>query len=460
MELNQLLYDFFDVDKAAYANVNITGICTDTREVKEGDLFILQKGEHFDSHDKYKELEHLVSAFISEREIDTSLPYFVVNDANDVIGPIAAKFYGNPTKSMVNIAITGTNGKTSVASIISHILQGHQKSVGLIGTNGIFINDKALLENSKTPTTPPPLDLQTIANELKVHHADYNTMEVTSHGLYFDRTKGIDFKYRVFTNLTVDHLDFHKTMDEYFYAKSKLFTEANKDEYCILNKDSSYFNAMSEKCNGQLISYGILEDADFRASNIELNEKDTLFDVTFKGETVRMKSPLIGAFNISNLLAAIAVTRLEGIPLESIQSYIESFHGIDGRMERNLINDRVVVVDFAHTPDALENALQTLSDIKRGKLITVFGCGGDRDNSKRPVMGEIAEKYSDRVIVTSDNPRTENPDQIIADIASGMTKEVNRISDRREAIHLAIKQAHPGDIILIAGKGHEKTQII
>src|SRR5699024_3129121 len=221
-----------------------------------------------------------------------------------------------------------------------------------------------------------------------------------------------------------------------------------------------YFNAMSEKCNGQLISYGILEDADFRASNIELNEKDTLFDVTFKGETVRMKSPLIGAFNISNLLAAIAVTRLEGIPLESIQSYIESFHGIDGRMERNLINDRVVVVDFAHTPDALENALQTLSDIKRGKLITVFGCGGDRDNSKRPVMGEIAEKYSDRVIVTSDNPRTENPDQIIADIASGMTKEVNRISDRREAIHLAIKQAHPGDIILIAGKGHEKTQII
>ena len=460
MKLNQLLHGFFDVDKVAYANIDVTGICTDTREVKDGHLFILQKGEHFDSHDKYKELEQKVSAFISEREIDTRLPYFVVNDANDVIGPIAAKFYGNPTESMVNIAITGTNGKTSVASIISHILQRYQKSVGLIGTNGIFINDKVLFKNSKTPTTPPPLDIQKISHELRLHHADYTTMEVTSHGLHFDRTKGIDFKYRVFTNLTVDHLDFHQTMDEYFNAKSKLFTEADQDEYCILNKDTSYFHAMKEKCNGRLISYGTLEKANFRASNIELNEKNTLFDVTYQNETVRMKSSLIGAFNISNLLAAIAVTRLEGIPLKCIQSYIESFHGIDGRMERIVKDDRVVVVDFAHTPDALEKALQTLSDIKRRKLITVFGCGGDRDDSKRPLMGEIAERYSDVVIVTSDNPRTEDPDEIMNDIAMGMIREVVCISDRREAIHLAIKQAYPGDIILIAGKGHEKTQII
>src|SRR5699024_326205 len=202
--------------------------------------------------DKYKELEQKVSAFISEREIDTRLPYFVVNDANDVIGPIAAKFYGNPTESMVNIAITGTNGKTSVASIISHILQRHQKSVGLIGTTGIFINDKVLFKNSKTPTTPPPLDIQKISHELRLHHAD-----------------------------------FHQTMDEYFNAKSKLFTEADQDEYCILNKDTSYFHAMKEKCNGRLISYGTLEDANFRASNIELNEKNTLFDVTYQHETVR-----------------------------------------------------------------------------------------------------------------------------------------------------------------------------
>lgn len=460
MKLDKLLYGFFDVNKAAYTNINITGICTDTRDIKEGNLFFLQKGKHFDSHDKYKELENHVSAFISEREIDTSLPYFLVNDVNEVIGPIAAKFHGFPTEAMVNIAITGTNGKTSIASIISHILQGHKKSVGLIGTNGVFINDKALLENLKTPTTPPPLDLQKIAYELKLHQADYNTMEVTSHGLHFHRTKGINFKYRIFTNLTVDHLDFHRTMDEYFRAKSKLFTGANHYEYCILNKDSSYFNAMSDKCNGQLISYGTQEDADFRASNINLNEKYTMFDVTYKNETVRMKSPLIGAFNISNLLAAIAMTKLEGVSFESIQSYIESFHGIDGRMERIVINEKVVVVDFAHTPDALANALQTLSDIKRKKLITVFGCGGDRDNSKRPVMGKIAEKYSDYVIVTSDNPRTEDPDKILDEIINGMSRDVTRIPDRRKAIHAAINQAYSGDIILVAGKGHEKTQIV
>lgn len=460
MNLHQLLNDLFDINNTEYKNIHVTGICTDTREVKEGNLFILQKGEHFDSHTKYKELEDKVVAFISEREIDTALPYFVVKDANDVIGPVAAKFYENPTEKMTNIAITGTNGKTSVASIITHILQAYEKKVGLIGTNGIFINEKKLMDNLKTPTTPPPLNLQKIANELKINDAAYNVMEVTSHGLYYNRTKGIKYKYRLFTNLTADHLDFHHTMDEYFNAKSQLFKEASKDEYCLLNKDSAYFDAMSEKCNGKVISYGTAEGADFRAINIELNEKDTIFDVIYQDEIIRMKSSLIGAFNISNLLAAIAVTALEGVPLNNIKSYVESFHGIDGRMERIVINDKVVVVDFAHTPDALENALKTLSDIKSNKLITVFGCGGDRDASKRPIMGEIAERYSDKVIVTSDNPRTEDPNKIINDIIKGIKTTVLQIPDRRQAIHSAIEEAHVGDIILIAGKGHEKTQII
>lgn len=460
MKLNQLLSDFFDVSKEEYKAINVSGICTDTREVTKGDIFILQKGNNFDSHDSYKELENKVVAFISEREIETTIPYFVVEDANDVIGPIAAKFYGNPTQDMINIAVTGTNGKTSVTSIMSHILQEHHKHVGLIGTNGIFVNDRVLMENIKTPTTPPPLDLQKIAHELKLNHAEYNVMEVTSHGLHYDRTKGIDYKYRLFTNLTADHLDFHKTMAEYFKAKSKLFIEANHDDFCILNKDSDYFTALSKQCNGHVISYGVAQGADFRATNIELNEKNTAFDVSFEGETVRMESALIGMFNISNLLAAIAVTRLEGIPLQTIKSYVASFKGIPGRMERIVIDEKVIVVDFAHTPDALENALQTLADIKSKRLITVFGCGGDRDNSKRPVMGKISEQYSDKVIVTSDNPRTEDPDKIIKDITNGMTGVVDAISDRRDAIHFAINGADAGDIILIAGKGHEKTQIV
>lgn len=460
MKLNQLLSKFFEMNKEEYNNIEVSGICADTREIKHGDLFILQKGLNFDSHDVYKDLEDKAVAFISEKAIDTNVPCFVVENANDIIGPITAEFYGNPTKDMVNIAVTGTNGKTSVTSIISHILQSHHKHVGLIGTNGIFVNGKSVVENVKTPTTPPPLELQKIAYELKRHDADYNVMEVTSHGLHYDRTKGIDFTYRLFTNLTVDHLDFHHTMDEYFKAKSKLFVEAKKDDFCILNKDSSYFNELSNQCNGKVVSYGITEDADFSANNIELNEKNTLFDVTYNEETVRIKSPLIGLFNISNLLAAIAVARLEGISLEEMKSSIESFSGIDGRMERVVIDHKVIVVDFAHTPDALENALKTLAEIKSNRLITVFGCGGDRDSSKRPVMGKIAEKYSDKVIVTSDNPRTEDPVSIIKDITAGMAIEVDAISDRRAAIYSAIHDAKAGDIILIAGKGHEKTQII
>lgn len=460
MNLNQLLNHFFDMDKEEYKEINVSGICTDTREVSDGDLFILQKGERFDSHDVYKKLENKVSAFISEKEIDTNIPYFVVADANDIIGPVAATFYGNPTNDMINIAVTGTNGKTSVTSILSHIFQSHHKNVGLIGTNGIFVNDEPMMDNVKTPTTPPPLELQKIAYQMKKHQADYNIMEVTSHGLHFNRTKAIDYKYRLFTNLTVDHLDFHGTMENYFHAKSKLFIDAKQDEFCILNKDSSCFNELNKLSRGKVISYGASKGADVKASNIELNEKYTQFDVTYQNETVRMTSPLIGEFNISNLLAAIAVASLEGIHLHDIKLYVESFTGIAGRMERIVIDDKVIVVDFAHTPDALENALKTLAHIKRNKLITVFGCGGDRDVSKRPVMGEIAQKYSDHVIVTSDNPRTEDPQAIIKDITKGMTQEVDCISDRREAISFAISNAQAGDIILIAGKGHEKTQIV
>lgn len=448
------------MDKEAYQDIDVLGICTDTREVNEGDLFILQKGEHFDSHDVYKELENKVSAFISEKKIDTNIPYFVVADANDIIGPVASTFYGNPTNDMTNIAVTGTNGKTSVTSILSHIFQSHHKNVGLIGTNGIFVNNELIIDNPKTPTTPPPLELQKITHEMQKHEADYNIMEVTSHGLHFNRTKGIDYKYRLFTNLTVDHLDFHGTMDEYFHAKSTLFMDANQDDYCILNKDSSYFNELSKLSRGKTVSYGESRAADFHASNIELNEQYTRFDVTHHHETVRITSPLIGEFNISNLLAAVAVARLEGLSFNEIKSYVESFTGIDGRMERIVIDNKVIVVDFAHTPDALENALKTLVYIKNNQLITVFGCGGDRDTSKRPVMGKIAEKYSDKMIVTSDNPRTEDPQAIIKDITEGMTKEVDCIPDRREAIKTAISNAEAGDIILIAGKGHEKTQII
>lgn len=460
MQLYSLLHRFFNLDEKAYKGIEVSGICTDTRELKKGDLFILQEGERVDTHDVYEQLEDKAVAFISEKKIDTQLPCFLVHDANEVIGPVAARFYGDPTENMTNIAVTGTNGKTSVTFILAHLLQAHEKNVGLIGTNGIYMNNESIVHNNKTPTTPPPLELQKIGHEFHQRAAHYNIMEVTSHGLHFDRAKSIDFTYRLFTNLTPDHLDFHPSMTAYFRAKSKLFVQAKQDEYCILNKDSTYFEELQQLSNGKVISYGTAAGADFRATNIELNEQYSLFDVTYADETIRMQSSLVGMFNIVNLLAAIAVARLEGIALTDIQAYLTTFTGIGGRMQRVILDDKVIVVDFAHTPDALENALQTLSAIKKNRLITVFGCGGDRDRAKRPVMGAIAEKYSDQVMLTSDNPRTEDPEAIIDDIVAGMTNEVERITDRRMAIHEAMNVAEPSDIILIAGKGNETTQII
>lgn len=460
MQLYSLLHCFFNLDENAYEGIKVSGICTDSRELQKGDLFILQEGERVDTHDVYKQLEEKAVAFISEKEIDTHLPCFLVHDANEMIGPVAARFYGNPTDTMTNIAVTGTNGKTSVTFILAHLLQAYEKNVGLIGTNGIYMNNESIFQNVKTPTTPPPLELQKIGHEFYQRAAHYNIMEVTSHGLYFDRAKSIDFTYRLFTNLTPDHLDFHPSMAAYFKTKSNLFAQAKQKEYCILNKDSTYFDELQQVSNGTVVSYGTAVGADFRATNIELTEQYSLFDVTYKGETVRMQSALVGMFNIANLLAAIAVARLEGMTLTDIQSYLITFTGIPGRMQRIIVDDKVIVVDFAHTPDALENALQTLCDIKRNRLITVFGCGGDRDRAKRPVMGAIAEKYSDQVIVTSDNPRTENPEAIIDDIISGMTNNVERITDRAKAIHMAMKMAEQKDILLIAGKGNETTQII
>lgn len=457
MKLGDLLADLFivnEVDK----NIEITGISIDNRDVKHGDLFIFHKGEKFDSHSCYKSIEDKAQAFISEINLDTDLPQFRIEDTNDLIGLIAARFYGHPTEAMTNIAVTGTNGKTSVIKLISHLLRPTNKLIADIGTNGIFLNDIEIETNTKTPTTPPPLELQEIAYELKNKNSDYLLMEVTSHGLHMGRTLGIGFKYRLFTNLTKDHLDYHQTMEAYLKAKKILFDTANPSDFAIINADSKYAKKIVKDTQAQIITYALDVPADFRAINIEENELNTRFDLIYKDETIPFETELIGRYNVSNLLASIIVAYKEGLPWDAIQGAVNSFHGIKGRLQR--VETSNVFIDYAHTPDALENVLQTVKNVATGKVIVVFGAGGDRDKTKRPEMGIIAEENSHIPIVTSDNPRTEDPSAIIADILQGMKEKTLAIINRKDAIEQAIKLAEPDDVIIIAGKGQEEYQEI
>ncbi len=457
MPLGDLLAGLFSVNEAD-KNINITGISIDNRDVQPGDLFIFHKGDHFDPHTKFREIEKKAHAFISETPLDTNLPNYLINNTNDVIGLIAARFYDNPTESMTNVAITGTNGKTSVMKLISHLLSTTDKSVADIGTNGIFLNNQEFETNTKTPTTPPPLELQKIATELKKQNNDYLLMEVTSHGLDMGRTLGINFKYRLFTNLSKDHLDYHKTMDEYLNAKKILFDTAKADEIAIVNADSKYSKQIISDTKAEIITYALDAPADFKAINIEEDQFSTRFDLVFEDKQIAFETELIGRYNLYNILAAVIVAYQEGLTLEEIQTSIKSFKGIKGRLER--VESSNVFIDYAHTPDALENVLKTVSKVTTGKVISVFGAGGDRDKTKRPEMGLIAETYSDIPIVTSDNPRTEDPQLIIKDIVAGMNKEPLIYESRKSAIKEAINLAQANDIVIIAGKGQEEYQEI
>ncbi len=457
MKLSDLLADIFPVNEDD-KDIEITGISIDNREVSPGDLFIFHKGDNFDPHLHYKSIEEKAHAFISETELNTHLPHYITHNTNDLISLIAARFYDYPTDLMTNVAITGTNGKTSVVKLISHLLRATDKSVADIGTNGIFLNDKEVETNTLTPTTPPPLELQKIAFELVKQKSDYLLMEVTSHGLHMGRTLGINFKYRLFTNLTKDHLDYHKTMDAYLDAKKILFDTAKSDEFVITNADSEYSNKITADTKAHVITYALDAPADFRAINIEEDQFMTRFDLVTDGKTIPFETELIGRYNLYNLLAAMIVASKEGLPWEIIQNTVSSFHGIKGRLER--VGSSNVFIDYAHTPDALENVLKTVTKVTTGKVIVVFGAGGDRDKTKRPEMGLIAENNSDIPIVTSDNPRTENPSAIITDIIAGMKEKPLMIENRKDAIKKAISIAKKEDIIIIAGKGQEEYQEI
>ncbi|EXX91688.1 UDP-N-acetylmuramoylalanyl-D-glutamate--2,6-diaminopimelate ligase [Paenibacillus darwinianus] len=451
----------------------ITGIETDSRKVKPGDLFICLPGHTVDGHDYAQDaVDRGATALVVQRRLDAAVPQIVVKDSRLAMAVMAGLFYGNPSERMKLIGVTGTNGKTTVTYLVEKIMQGAGFPAGVIGTIERRYAGRTF---PMSGTTPEALDLQRYLHDMAEAGTAYCAMEVSSHALEQGRVKGCHFRTVVFTNLTQDHLDYHGTMERYAAAKELLFArlgntypaEAERRSYAVLNADDGASASFTRATSAEVITYGVDREADIRASDIRITATGTSFHVaTFRGET-DITLRMVGKFNVYNALAALGAALIEGISLEAAKASLEAVPGVPGRVEAvDAGQSFAVVVDYAHTPDGLENVLKAVREFAARKVYCVFGCGGDRDRTKRPIMGRIAASYADYVIVTSDNPRTEEPHAILADIEAGLqadgvpAERYELIADRRAAIEKAVEMASPDDVVLIAGKGHETYQII
>lgn len=445
----------------------ITGVYYDSRQVKPGSLFICVRGLKTDGH-KYIEsaIANGAAAILAEEKqsVSDDITYVITADTRSTMAKIASNFYGRPTLDMRIIGVTGTNGKTTTTHLIQNILQEAHLKTGILGTLYAKIDD---FKKEMGHTTPEALEIEDFMNLCRERKAEYVVMEVSSHALDLARVEEIDYNVAVFTNLTQDHLDYHQDMENYKNAKLKLFSmiDNKKGNFVIINNDDRYASDFIKASRAEVITYGIGNDADVKAYNLDINAEGTRFMVKYERDDFEVNMQLIGLFSVYNALAAIAFALKEGIKPDIIKKALAVTSSVAGRFEKvRCGQDFTVIVDYAHTPDGLENILKTARSIAGKRLITVFGCGGDRDKTKRPLMGEIAAKYSDFCIVTSDNPRSEDPKAIIDDIVPGLLKvEGSRyaiVVDRREAIRHAVYMAKPGDIVIIAGKGHETYQLI
>jgi UDP-N-acetylmuramoyl-L-alanyl-D-glutamate--2,6-diaminopimelate ligase len=458
---------------AGEQDTTITGVQTDSRKVKPGDLFICIPGYVADGHDfAPKAVEQGAVALVVERLLDLAVPQLVVKDARYAMAVIASHFFGYPSNEMKVIGVTGTNGKTTTTYLIEKIIADRGFQTGLMGTIRTKIGAE-FFEAERT--TVEALEVQRNFRKMREAGTDYCIMEVSSHALELGRVKGVNFRTAIFTNLTQDHLEFHKTMDAYKAAKGLLFSRMGNSfsadpaerKFAVLNADDPASDTYRRMTSAQVITYGIENECDVRASEIRITAEGTEFLVTSFAGRERFRMKLVGKFNVYNALGAIAAGLAEGFSLEQIRHSLEAVKAIDGRMETvDAGQDFLVLVDYAHTPDGLENALSTIREFAEGQVFCVFGCGGDRDRTKRPLMGKVTAKYSDYLFVTSDNPRTENPEAILQDIVPGIREagfpeeKVELIVDRKAAIQKAIDRAGPKDVVLIAGKGHETYQEI
>ncbi|MFC7681554.1 UDP-N-acetylmuramoyl-L-alanyl-D-glutamate--2,6-diaminopimelate ligase [Paenibacillus sp. GCM10028914] len=473
MKLNELTSVLTAVVLVGDGEINVSGLQVDSRQVMTGDLFICLPGHTVDGHDYAREAETKgASALVVNRRLDTDLPQVIVKDCRFAMAILADKFYGHPSQRMTIIGVTGTNGKTTTTYLIDKIMSDFGLKTGLIGTIQMKVDGKKL---PMSGTTPEALELQKSLSAMVQAGTQLCIMEVSSHALEQGRVKGTDFRTAVFTNLTQDHLDYHNSVEEYQSAKGLFFSrlgnafakDSKERKYAILNADDKASVPFAKLTAAEVITYGINEKADVRASNITITAQGTSFHVdTFRGST-EISLKMIGKFNVYNTMAAIAAALIEKVPLQDIKKSLESIPGVEGRVEAvDAGQPYAVIVDYAHTPDGLDNVLRTVKEFAQRRILTVFGCGGDRDRTKRPIMGKIAAELSDIVLITSDNPRSENPELILKDIEAGLQEEgvseecYHLIVDRRQAIKKAIEMASPGDVVLIAGKGHETYQLI
>jgi len=447
--------------------LEVTGLAYDNRAVRPGTLFFCVPGFTRDGHEYAPDaVARGAVALVVQRSLALGVPEILVEDVRRAMAPAAAAFYGDPTAQLQTIGVTGTNGKTTTAFLVRALLEADGRQTGLLGTVKSVLGGR---EHAVLRTTPEAIDLQRTFSEMLEHGDVACAMEVSSHALELHRADAIHFAVAVFTNLSRDHLDFHSSMDDYFQAKRRLFTDC-RPRASVINIDDPHGARLAAELeragmSEPLITFALDRGADYRAVEVRSDLDGSRLAVESPEGRVELRSPLRGRFNVYNLLGALAAARALGVPLGIAGAAIERAGQVPGRFESVDEGQRfAVVVDYAHTPDSLENVLRAARELARARgdagesrLHVVFGCGGDRDRGKRPLMGEIATRLADRVIVTSDNPRSEDPESIIEEILAG-AGEVEHQVDRRAAIAQAIAVAAPGDVVVIAGKGHEQGQ--
>lgn len=448
----------------------VSGIQYDSRKVDPGDLFVCLVGAKSDGHQYAAQaVAKGGTALLCERflpEIQPEAAQIIVPDARLALARLSAFWFDFPCRKLRMIGVTGTNGKTTTTHLIKGLLEKKGETVGLIGTIHNLAGSEEL---PSTHTTPESLELAGLLDRMVRMNSQSAVMEVSSHALKQHRVAGCDFDVAVFTNLTQDHLDYHPTWEDYMMSKRKLFEglqwgDKPGNKYGVINADDPAAPEFIAACRVPVLTYGIQEHGMYWAGDIKITGKGTSFDLHTPDEVIPLQMPLIGMFNVYNVLAAAAVALQEGVSASDLVSFFRTAPQVPGRFE--LVSQGQpfpVVVDYAHTPDGLENILKTARKITKGRLITVFGCGGDRDRGKRPIMGRISGEYSGFTLVTSDNPRTEEPESILAEIEagiSGVTNAYQVIGDRRQAIFAAITEAKAEDMVVIAGKGHETYQLI
>lgn len=457
MTLSELMTDIFYT--GSLQDCDIHSVTSDTRQVEPGSLFVCIKGSKFDGHDHVRDaLDAGAAAVVTEKDLGLSNQVLVKN-TREIYGIICGNFFGNPAKKLKLLAVTGTNGKTSITYLLKHILEHAEKKVGLIGT---IHNQIADITFPSKYTTPDPLQLHAMFSRMEKAGCEYVVMEASSHALDQNRLTGLRFESAIFTNLTQDHLDYHKTMENYYQAKKRLFAMTDN---AVINIDDEYGRRLISEAGCQVHTFSCeTDEADFTAHDRKSTAKGSTFTVVGEGLIYRVKFAMPGGFSVSNAMAAAVCCLSVGIDFDTVMEGLCSCEGVAGRTEILPTDTTYTVMrDYAHSPDGLEKVLHAVNEFAPGRVVTLFGCAGNRDRTKRPQMGEIAARLSDFVILTSDNPRDEDPARIVEDVIPGLLEHDTPhkvIVDRYQAIKWALDNCRDDDILILAGKGHEDYQVL